>query len=176
MKFYAPHVYVSPRYVEGGKLTRYEYVVREVSWELKAVGPGPKGDPIALLGAAHDMAEILPAGWVTLVPCPSSKGDREANLTIARAIAARRPQTRVADVLRRRTPVESSRARRAAGGWSLAPQEHTIYAVARPPGRVAFVDNVIATGNTMRAARRAVGKGVGLAWAIDPVVLKATNR
>jgi hypothetical protein len=90
-----------------------------------------------------------------------------ANLKLAGAIAAMVPGARVKLAIARSCPVESSTARRRRGEFGLLPAEHHIIRTAGPmaPLPVYFVDNVIKAGNTVRAARAALGWGTGLAYA-----------
>lgn len=140
--------------------------VRDVAHALKR----PAHHPRELARAAQQLAALVPAGAV-LVPVPSSDGSTAVNLALAEAIAVR-SGARVCDALRRDRAVQSSRARRKRGGRSLMVQQHQIREIARCPGDLYLVDNVIATGNTIRAARTALGRGVGLVWAVDLDVLR----
>jgi predicted amidophosphoribosyltransferase len=115
------------------------------------------------------MAGLLPPGLptLTLVPVPTSTGSIEANLILARAIAAEYgPQARVVPALRRSVPVESSCARRRRGLPGLVAADHKFVRVggwfALP---VFLVDNVVTTGATLAAARYALGFGTGLVFA-----------
>lgn len=147
--------YVSPR---ERPLSAKERRIREVAYGLK------DADAKAIRYASRFMAGYLPPD-VVLVPIPTSTGSRRANMALAEAIA-RKLGARVADVLRRERPVESSRARRIEGRCGLRPEKHGIKARYRPRGNIVFIDNVITTGSTVEAARRAIGgRGCGLAFA-----------
>lgn len=154
--------YVSPR---ERALSDEESEVRRVAYALKL------GDKDAIRTAAEAMAQRVPRGAI-LIPVPSSSGDTKANLALAAAIAERAEGSSVADVLRRKAPVESSSVRRVRGGRGIEPEEHGMQAGDVPGGKpVVFVDNVITSGSTFEAARRAVGRGKGIAWAKGKDVL-----
>lgn len=140
---FAAQTYCSPR---QGDLTPEQAEVRRIAYALRT------GDPRAVVVAARDMAPLVP-GHVALVPVPDSNGDTSANRALAQAIAAI-TGNRVADVLRRPAPVESSRMLRLAGGQGLAPQDHRFTATSQP-GDVMLIDNVVTSGATAVAAARA---------------------
>ena len=150
--------YVSPR---SRPITPDESETRRIAYSLK------RGEEIVI--AAREMAGLLPSDLptITLVPVPSSTGSIEANLILARAIAAEYgPQARVVSATHRVVPVESSCARRRRGLPGLTTAEHKFVRVggwfALP---VFLVDNVATTGATLAAARDALGFGTGLVFA-----------
>jgi hypothetical protein len=150
--------YVSPR---SRPITPDESETRRIAYALK------RGEKTGV--AAREMAGLLPPGLptLTLVPVPTSTGSIEANLILARAIAAEYgPQARVVPALRRSVPVESSCARRRRGLPGLVAADHKFVRVggwfALP---VFLVDNVVTTGATLAAARYALGFGTGLVFA-----------
>ncbi len=77
------------------------------------------------------------------------------------------PGARVKIAIERTQPVESSTQLRRAGKYGLEPEEHHFVRATGPlnPLPLYFVDNVITTGNTIRAARAVLGWGTGLAYA-----------
>ena len=179
VRLLAARRYVSPRV---RKLTPEEVHVREVALALK------QADPAAVVEAAQAMAVLLPHDRdVVLVPLPDHMGSTAANLALAQAIKERHEwphsssSAQVLDMLGRAVPVESSMARRIAGGRSLLPVEHVMtvtapswavtawgheiaYAIGGHP--VYLIDNVAVTGNSLAAAREALGDvGIGLVWA-----------
>lgn len=138
--------YVSPR---ARPITPEEAETRRIAYALK------RGEEAEL--AARKMARLLPPDLpsVTLVPVPASTGSIEANLILARAIAAKYgPQARVVPAIRRAAPVESSCARRRRGLHGLTAADHKFVRLggwfALP---VFLVDNVATTGATLAAAR-----------------------
>jgi outer membrane lipoprotein SlyB len=134
--------------------------VREVAYALKA------SDPDAIATASPLLAGMI-AGPCWLVPIPASNGSVVANLALARAIAGLVSGARVKIAINRTQPVESSTARRRRGELGLEVNEHHFIRAGGPinPLPLYFVDNVITTGNTIRAARKALGWGTGLAYA-----------
>ena len=148
--------YNSPR---TRPITREEAEVRDIAYALK------RTDPAAIAVAAPAMAALI-AGPCWLVPIPASDGSLDANLALARALAALVPGARVKLAISRSQPVESSAARRRRGLCGLQPEEHHFVRTAGPmePLPLYFVDNVITTGNTIRAARAVLGWGTGLAY------------
>ena len=132
--------------------------VRAVAHDLKAA------DPAAVRAAAAALAPAVPAG-ATLVPVPGSRGSTHENLALAEALA-RLSGARVLDGLER-DPSESQYARRKRGLAPLGASAMRVRWVGeRPRGVVALVDNVVTTGATAEAARRALGgDAVLLAWA-----------
>ena len=155
---FAARRYVSPR---SRPITPEESETRRIAYALKL------GEEIAI--AAPEMAGLLPPDlpMLTLVPVPASTGSIEANLILARAIAAEySPQARVVTALNRAVPVECSCARRRRGLPGLTAADHKFVRVggwfALP---VFLVDNVATTGATLAAARHALGFGTGLVFA-----------
>jgi hypothetical protein len=150
--------YVSPR---ARPITPEEAETRRIAYALK------RGEAAEL--ASSEMAGLLPPDLptLTLVPIPSSTGSIEANLMLARAIAAEYGlQARVIPALNRVVPIESSCARRRRGLPGLIAADHEFVRVggwfALP---VFLVDNVATTGATLAAARYALGFGTGLVFA-----------
>jgi hypothetical protein len=150
------HAGVLP-YVSGRDLTPDEQHTRDVVDAIML------DVPEALDEAARAMADRVRWDDV-LVPVPDIHGDTARNLALAEALA-RETGAEVADVLGRAVAVESSRIAREAGpaGVAIPDQRMTVGSV--PDGRVVFVDVLTSSGNTFEAARRAVGRGVGVAYA-----------
>lgn len=148
--------YISPQL---RTLTAEETQIRAVAYALK------QAEPEAIAVAAPAMAALID-GPCWLVPIPASDGSQTANLALARAIAALVPAVRVKPAIARTRPVESSTERRRRGLSGLQPDEHNFVRTSGPmePLPLYFVDNVITTGNTIRAARAVLGWGTGLAY------------
>ena len=148
--------YISPQL---RTLTAEETQIRAVAYALKQT------DPEAIAVAAPAMAALID-GPCWLVPIPASDGSQTANLALARAIAALVPGARVKPAIARTCPVESSTERRRRGLSGLEPNEHHFVRTSGPmePLPLYFADNVITTGNTIRAARAVLGWGTGLAY------------
>jgi len=86
---------------------------------------------------------------------------------LARAIAELVPRAHVKCAVARARQVEGSCNRRLRGLPGLTAEQHAIIRNAGPmqPWPLYFVDNVITTGTTIAACRRALGWGTGLAYA-----------
>ena len=135
--------------------------------EARCIARGLKtGAEEAIRLAAPSMAALI-EGPCWLVPVPASDGSLTANLKLATAIAALVPSARVNCAVARVHPVDSSCRRRAAGQFGLTPTQHAIVRIAGPMQAwpVYFVDNVITSGATIAACRRALGWGTALAYA-----------
>jgi hypothetical protein len=153
--------YVS-KYVGFGCRTpsQDEIAIRRTARNLKI----PTSDAIEL--AAPDMAALID-GPCWLVPVPASDGKTTANIALAKAIAALVTGARVKCAVGRIRPVESSYQRRMRGLSGLTIEQHAIIRTAGPlePLPVYFIDNVVTTGTTIAACRRALGWGTGLTYA-----------
>ena len=164
-----PHV---PFFINGERYTS-KYVpvrsrtVNREEQEARRIARGLKtGAEEAIRMAALCMAALID-GPCWLVPVPASDGSLTANLKLATAIAALVPGARVNCAVARVHPVESSCRRRAVGQFSLTPTQHAIVRIAGPMQAwpVYFVDNVITSGATIAACRRALGWGTALTYA-----------
>ena len=149
--------YISPRI---RPLTLEETEIRSTAYALK------HADPDAIAVAAPAMAALI-SGPCWLVPIPASDTSIDGNLSLARAIAELVPGARVKLAIERSQAVPSSTNRRRHGRCGLHPDEHHFVRAAGPMNALPlyFVDNVITTGNTIRAARAVLGWGTGLAYA-----------
>jgi hypothetical protein len=150
--------YVSPR---TRPLTEGEKVIRQVAYDLKVPTPA------AIQVAAPMMAALLEREPCWLIPVPSSSGSTEANMELCRAIKCFIPEARIIVGIRRVLPVESSCARRRRGLFGLAVEQHSFKRCCGPLLRlpVWFVDNVVTTGTTLKAASLAFGTGGGVVYA-----------
>jgi len=137
-----------------------EFYVRRTARDLKI----PTDTAIQV--AAPAMAALID-GPCWLVPVPASDGSLTANFALASTIAEMVPGARVKCAVGRAHPVESSNTRRLRGLPRLTIEQHAIIRTTGPmkPLPVYFVDNVITTGTTIAACRRALGWGAGLAYA-----------
>ena len=137
-----------------------EIIARRIARDLKIPTAA------AIDRAAPEMAALID-GPCWLVPVPASNGSITANLMLTRAIAKLVPGSRVKCAIARAHPVESSSQRRIRGMFGLTVEQHAIVRTAGPflflP--LYFVDNVITTGTTILACRRALGWGISLAYA-----------
>jgi hypothetical protein len=143
-----------------GPPSHEEIAVRRTALDLKI----PTDD--AIRKAAPEMAALID-GPCWLVPVPASDGTTAANNALAKAIAELISGARVICAVGRTHPVESSYRRRTRGLPGLAIDEHAIIRTVGPlkPLPVYFIDNVVTTGTTIAACRRALGWGIGLTYA-----------
>ena len=141
-------------------LTAEEAQTRRIAKELKI--PTPE----AIRMAAPAMASLID-GPCWLIPVPASNISVTANLALARAICESVPGSHVKCAITRKHSVSSSRERQLDGLPRLTIEEHAIVRIAGPIRAMPayFVDNVITTGATITACRRALGWGTGLAFA-----------
>lgn len=137
-----------------------ELGARRIARDLKV----PTEEAIAV--AAPIMAALID-GPCWLVPVPASDGSLTANLALARAIADLVPGARVKCAVGRAHAVDSCSRRRLRGLPGLTVHDHAIVRTAGPMQAlpVYFVDNVITSGTTVDACRRALGWGTSLAYA-----------
>ena len=161
MKILYCHKYVSPR---TKVLSWEEKGIRDISYTLKDRESKLFNDAINL--ASERMAKLIPSSCV-LVPIPSSKGDVAVNRILANAIAKLVPQAEVVDCLCRTQAVESSCSRHRSYKGPLPVSGHCIVCKNKrfDAAPVYFIDNVSTSGNTIKAARAAVGIGNGLVFA-----------
>ena len=161
MNIHAARRYISPR---ARPLTPEEQETRWMSYALKDWN-APEFTT-ALQDAAPEMAALI-EGPCALIPIPSSTGSTQANRRLANQIAKRVHGARVIDCLRRTQPVESSCARHKTRRGALPVDEHHLE---RDPSRwldtvrTYFVDNTTTSGNTLRAAHKALGFGDALVF------------
>ncbi len=157
MILYATH-YVSPR---SRPLTEGEKVIRQTAYDLKIPTPA------AIEVAAPLMAALLEHAPCWLIPVPSSSGCTEANMALCRALKHIIRDARIVVGIRRVHAVESSCARRRRGLLGLSVEQHAFRRCCGPLLRlpVWFVDNVVTTGATLKAAHLAFGTGDGIVFA-----------
>ena len=150
--------YVSPR---SRPLTADEKAIRQLAYDLKI--PTPEAIEIAV----PMMVELLEHGPCWLIPIPSSSGSTVANREICLALKCLIPEARIIIGIRRVHPVESSCVRRRCGLLGITVKQHAFIRCCGPLLRlpVWFVDNVVTTGTTLKAAHLAFGTGDGLVFA-----------
>lgn len=150
--------YVSPR---SRPLTNDEKIIRQVAYDLKIPTSA------AIDRAAPLMAALLEPEPCWLIPIPSSSGSTEANMALCRALKGLIPGARIVIGIRRAHPVESSCARRRRGLYGLSMHQYAFIRCCGPLLRlpVWFVDNVVTTGATLKAASLAFGTGDGVVYA-----------
>ena len=166
------HHYASPR---ARPLTEEDREVRRLAYALKVPTPEALDIASAALAPLVDAAEAE-GTTIVLMPIPASTGSIDANRQLANAIAAevgrRYPSRRIAvrATVGRMHPVESSCARRRRGARGLQPDDHAMIRIVGPLVATGtafyFVDNMIARGSTIAAARQALGFGGAIVWAM----------
>jgi predicted amidophosphoribosyltransferase len=158
--------YISPR---TRPLTSEEAHVRALAYMLK----DQNCDQDLIEAAAREMAKLIEGERGYLIPVPSHTRNTTANCRLARAIAfCTGGKFEVRDMLDREEPTESACERHRNKLPPLDPNAHMI-SVHRPAKliltgteKIYFVDNVITSGNTIEACRRAMlGLGTGLVYA-----------
>ncbi len=146
------------------QLTPDEQRVRQVTLDLKVC----RADAIA--EAVVAMRDLL-NGSELLVPVPDHRGHTRANLLLTQALAAQ-TGCEYQDVLIKTRETESQWIRHHRGRGSLRSEE--LYITCRGclrDGRILFVDNHVASGETLRAVCLAVGRGDGLVYSRGDVVI-----
>ena len=159
MNILSPRRYKSRRL---GPLSDAEIATRATAYALKDTST-----PAATIDtAAREMAALI-SGPCWLVPIPSSTGDTRANAILAAAIAMHCPGAQVVKAIRRTQPIQSQCQRHKAGLGPIARDAHHFRSNGKSLAlrQVYFVDNVTTSGNTMHAAREALGHGTGLVFA-----------
>ena len=158
--------YVSPR---TRPLTSEEAQVRALAYAIK----DPDCDRDLIDAVAREMAKLIEGERGYLVPVPSHTRSTVATRHLANAVAfCTGGKFEVADILDRKGNTTSSCELHRLKLRPLELEDHRIF-LARPDRialtgsqRVYFVDNVITSGNTLEACRRALlGLGTGLVYA-----------
>lgn len=152
--------YVSPR---SRPLTPEEADTRRVSYSIK-FALAPSADVAA---AAIEMARLI-NGPCWLIPVPNCNGNTDANARLARLIAEyARNDARVSISLARTAPVQSSCERHRLSLPPIKPAQHGFKRIGKMLKALPtyLVDNVTTSGNTLQAARDAIGFGCGLVFA-----------
>jgi len=161
----APRRYVSPR---TRPLTESEAQTRALAYMLK----DPDCDQDIVEAAAREMAKLVEGERGYLVPVPSHTRSTTANRRLASAIVfCTGGKFEVTDILSRKEPTESACERHRNRLPPLTAEAHQIFLhpnkiTLTGTEKIYFVDNVITSGNTIEACRRAMlGLGTGLVYA-----------
>ena len=158
--------YVSPR---TRPLTSEEAQVRALAYMLKELDC----DDDLVLAAAREMAKLIEGERGFLVPVPSHTRGTGANRRLANAISfCTGYKFHVADILDRKEPTESACERHRNKLPPLPAEAHHMFlaypykVTLKGTDKIYFVDNVLTSGNTIEACRRALlGLGTGLVYA-----------
>ncbi|MEI7732889.1 MAG: hypothetical protein WCO56_25175 [Verrucomicrobiota bacterium] len=165
MQILAARIYHTPR---NGPLTPEAAETRRLAYAIKTLA-SPNGD---FDTAAGEMAALI-SGPCWLVPIPDSRGGTTANTRLADMIArhanARAAGAQVVCAICRTAPIQSQCARRKLALGPLPPEAHHLARTRKmlTLRQTYFVDNVTTSGNTLEAARLALGFGAGLVFADD---------
>jgi hypothetical protein len=165
MKILAARKYPTPR---NGPLSLEETETRRLAYAIKTTA-SPCAD---FDTAARDMAALI-TGPCWLVPIPDSTGNTDANARLAHMIAnhmasaAGTPGAQIIKAIYRTQPIQSQCTRHKHALGPIAPEQHHFARTrkALTLRQTYFVDNVTTSGNTMEAARLALGFGAGLVFA-----------
>ncbi len=184
MNILAARKYPTPR---NGALTLEQAETRRLAYAIKSTA-SPAAD---FDTAAREMAELLLASsyqpstisyqltcW--LVPIPDSTGNTDANTRLAHHIARHllafhhqqstinpQPICQIAKAICRTQPVQSQCTRHKLALGPIPPEQHHFARTRKmlTLRQTWFVDNVTTSGNTLEAARAALGFGAGLVFA-----------
>ena len=159
MNILAARRYHTPR---NGPLTLEQSETRRLAYAVKAIA-SPSAD---FDTAASDMAALI-TGPCWLVPIPDSTGNTDANTRLASMIAGQCPGAQVVKAIVRTQPVQSQCARHKLALGPIPPAQHHFARTRKLLSlrQTYFVDNVTTSGNTLEAARAALGFGAGLVFA-----------
>ncbi len=177
MKILAARKFPTPR---NGSLTLEQAETRRLAYAIKSTA-SPAAD---FDTAAREMAELLLASsyqpstinyqltcW--LVPIPDSTGNTDANTRLASMIAryvgkcGSHPGAQIAKAIARTRPLQSQCTRHKLALGPIPPEQHHFARTRKmlTLRQTWFVDNVTTSGNTLEAARAALGFGAGLVFA-----------
>ena len=159
MNILAARKYPTPR---NGQLSNEEAETRRLAYAIKDMR-APHAD---MDTAARAMAALI-SGPCWLVPVPDSRGSTDANARLAHAIANHCPEAQIAKAITRTQAVPSQCERHKHALGPITPEQHHIARTRKTLTlrQTYFVDNVTTSGNTLQAARDALGFGAGLVFA-----------
>ena len=159
MNILSAHKYPTPR---NGTLSNEEAETRRIAYSIKDKR-APHAD---MATAARDMAPLI-SGPCWLIPVPDSKGSTDANAILASAIARHVDGAVVARAIIRTQAIPSQCDRHKQALGPIPPDQHHMQRTRKTLTlmQTYFVDNVTTSGNTMQAARDALGFGAGLVYA-----------
>jgi hypothetical protein len=159
MNILAARKYPTPR---NGLLSLEETETRRLAYAIKDLA-SPLTD---FDTAAREMAALI-TGPCWLVPIPDSTGSTDANARLAHHIARYVTGAQIAKAIYRTQPVQSQCARHKHALGPIPPEQHHLARTrkALTLRQTYFVDNVTTSGNTLEAARLALGFGAGLVFA-----------
>jgi len=159
MNILAARKYPSPR---NGPLSVEQAEIRRLAYAIKTIAAASADFDTA----ARDMAALI-AGPCWLVPIPDSTGNTDANARLASMIAGHCAGAQIVKAIVRTRPVQSQCARHKLALGAILPEQHHFARTRKflTLRQTYFVDNVTTSGNTLDAARAALGFGAGLVFA-----------
>ena len=159
MNILAARKYPTPR---NGLLSLEETETRRLAYAIKDLASSLADFD----AAAREMAELI-TGPCWLVPIPDSTGSTDANARLAHHIARYVPEAQIVKAIYRTQPVQSQCARHKHALGPISPEQHHLARTRKTLTlrQTYFVDNVTTSGNTLEAARLALGFGAGLVFA-----------
>ncbi len=165
MKILSARKYPTPR---NGLLSAEEAETRRLAYAIKSIASSSTDFDTA----AREMAALI-TGPCWLVPIPDSTGNTDANTRLASMIAryvgkcGSHPGAQIAKAIARTRPIQSQCTRHKLALGPILPEQHHFARTRKPLTlrQTYFVDNVTTSGNTMEAARAALGFGAGLVFA-----------
>jgi hypothetical protein len=171
MNVLAARKYATPR---NGPLTLEQIETRRLAYAIKSTASPSTGFDTA----AREMAALI-TGPCWLVPIPDSTGNTDANCKLAHMIASHlansqlstlNPQpvlAQIAKAIQRMRRVQSQCTRHKLALGPIPPEQHHFARTRKllTLRQTYFVDNVTTSGNTLEAARLALGFGAGLVFA-----------
>ena len=145
-----------------GYLSDAEAETRRLAYAIK----DPAAPAADFETAACEMAALI-SGPCWLVPIPDSEGDTRANTILAAHVARHVPGAQIAKAICRTRPTFSQCKRHKQSLGPIPAEDHHLARTGKALGlrQTYFVDNVTTSGNTLAAARTALGFGAGLVFA-----------
>ena len=146
----------------NGQLSLEQTETRRLAYAIKTTA-SPSAD---FNTAAREMAALI-SGPCWLIPIPDSTGNTDANTRLASFIASHCPGAQVVKAIVRTQPIQSQCTRHKLALGPIPPEQHHFARTRKTLTlrQTYFVDNVTTSGNTLEAARAALGFGAGLVFA-----------
>lgn len=142
----------------------YNEDARKMAHYLK--GEDINGNPIskaeqmkAIKRAARELSKICPKG-ATIIPIPSHKGNATDTLMLAREIS-KLTGNKVEDIMK--SPERRSSYQAKKNGETMSGKDFGFYFTKKPKGKVVYLDNVLSSGATIKAANE-IHKGSALVY------------
>jgi hypothetical protein len=146
---------------------RLAYAIKDLASPLADFDTAAREMAALILDSHNQLSTISPQPSCWLVPIPDSTGNTDANARLAHHIARYVPGAQTVKAIYRTQPVQSQCARHKLALGPISPEQHNFARTrkALTLRQTYFVDNVTTSGNTLEAARLALGFGAGLVFA-----------